>query len=465
MKFRNGNGAKGTQGGGYVTEGRSEKKPAGVPEAATQAGEIWARWDWVEPSVWTERMLTALEEGVKGSKWYSLMDKAYGLPNLRAAFRKVKVNGGAAGVDHRTIEMYEHRLEENLERLSQVLKAGEYRPRAVRRVWIPKPERKEKRPLGIPTVEDRVVQAALVNVMEPIFERDFAEQSYGFRPKRSCKDALRRVVDLMNAGNVWVVDADLKSYFDTIPHGWMIKRVEEKVSDGRVLELLQKYLKQDVMDGMESWRPEEGTPQGAVVSPLLSNIYLDPLDHKMAREGFQMVRFADDFVILCRSEAEGREALARVRAWTVQAGLTLHPEKTRIVNAEEEGGFDFLGYHFERGMKWPRKKSLGKFKDALHVKTQRTNGRSLQVIIEDVNRTTRGWFEYFKHSHETTYAPLDGWVRMRLRSILRKRLGRRGRGRGRDHQRWPNAFFSEQGLFSLVTAHAAACQSWLQVNH
>jgi len=310
-----------------------------------------------------------------------------------------------------------------------------------------------------------VVQAALLNVMEPIFERDFAEQSYGFRPKRSCKDALRRVVDLMNAGNVWVVDADLKSYFDTIPHGWMIKRVEEKVSDGRVLELLQKYLKQDVMDGMESWRPEEGTPQGAVVSPLLSNIYLDPLDHKMAREGFQMVRFADDFVILCRSEAEGQEALARVRAWTVQTGLTLHPEKTRIVNAEEEGGFDFLGYHFERGMKWPRKKSLDKFKDALRVKTKRTNGRSLQVIIEAVNRTTRGWFEYFKHSHKTTYGPLDGWVRMRLRSILRKRLGRRGRGRGRDHQRWPNAFFSEQGLFSLVTAHAEACQSWLQVNH
>jgi RNA-directed DNA polymerase len=410
-------------------------------------------------------MLTALEQGVKGNKWYSLMDKVYALPNLRAAFKQVKANGGAAGVDHRTIEMYERRLEENLERLSRSLKAGSYHPGAVRRVWIPKPGSKEKRPLGIPTVADRVVQAALLHVLEPIFERDFAEQSYGFRPNRGCKDALRRVDELLNNGYIWVVDADLRRYFDTIPHGWMIQRVEEKVSDGRVIELLQKYLKQEVMDGMEGWTPEEGTPQGAIVSPLLSNIYLDPLDHKMARDGYQMVRYADDFVIFCRSEAEACEALERVKVWTVQAGLTLHPEKTRIVNAEQEGGFDFLGYHFERGMKWPRKKSLDKVKEAIRDKTKRTNGHSLQVIIEDVNRTMRGWFEYFKHSHRTTFAPLDGWVRMRLRSILRKRLGRRGRGRGRDHQRWPNAFFSGHGLFSLVTARAHARQSCLQVNH
>jgi RNA-directed DNA polymerase len=410
-------------------------------------------------------MLTALEEGVKGNKWYSLMDKVYAMPNLRSAFRKVKANGGAAGVDQRTIEMYESRLEENLERLSQSLKGGSYQPRAVRRVWIPKPGSKEKRPLGIPTVEDRVVQAAILHVLEPIFEREFAEQSYGFRPKRSCKDALRRVDELLNSGHIWVVDADLKRYFDTIPHGWMIKRVEEKVADGRVIEILQKYLKQDVMDGMERWKPEEGTPQGAIISPLLSNIYLDPLDHNMEQEGIRMVRYADDFVILCHSEAEAREALERVQIWTVQAGLTLHPEKTRIVNAEQKGGFDFLGYHFERGLKWPRKKSLDKFKDTIRAKTMRTNGQSLQVIIGDVNRTIRGWFEYFKHSHETTFAPLDSWVRMRLRSILRKRLGRKGRGRGSDHQRWPNVFFREQGLFSLVMTHAAARQSCVQENH
>jgi RNA-directed DNA polymerase len=235
--------------------------------------------------------------------------------------------------------------------------------------------------------------------------------------------------------------------------------VEEKVSDGRVIEMLQRYLKQDVMDGMESWTPEGGTPQGAIISPMLSNIYLDPLDHAMVRDGHEMVRYADDFVILCRSEAEAVAVLEKVRAWTVQAGLTLHPVKTRIVNAEDRGGFDFLGYHFERGMKWPRKKSLAKFKEAIRAKTKRANGHSLQVIIEDVNRMTTGWFEYFKHSKANTFRDLDAWIRMRIRSILRKRRGRRGRGRGSDHQRWPISFFREQGLFSLVTAHAVACQS------
>ena len=216
------------------------------------------------------------------------------------------------------------------------------------------------------------------------------------------------------------------------------------------------------MDGMESWTPEGGTPQGAIISPLLSNIYLDPLDHKMARGGYQMVRYADDFVILCRSKAEAEDAWERVHKWTVQAGLTLHPIKTRIVSAEAKGGFDFLGYHFERGMRWPRKKSLDKLKETTREKTMRTNGDSLQAIIIDVNRTLIGWYEYFKHSHKTTFQPIDGWVRMRLRSILRKRHGGKGRGRGSDHQRWPNVYFSKQGLFSLTTAHALARQSSLR---
>jgi len=442
-----------------VTDRTTEDKLAGVPETATQAGETRARWAWTEPSVWTERMLTALEQGVKGGKWFSLVDKVYAMPNLRAAFKRVKANGGAAGVDHVTVEMYERRLEENLERLSRALRDGKYRPQAVRRTWIPKLGSKEKRPLGIPTVQDRVVQAALLHVLEPIFERDFAEQSYGFRPNRGCKDALRRVCELLRAGHTWVVDADLKSYFDTIPHGWMVKRVEGKVADGRVIEMLQLYLKQDVMDGMESWTPEGGTPQGAIVSPLLSNIYLDPLDHEMVREGHEMVRYADDFVILCQSEAEAKAVLEKVRTWTVQAGLTLHPVKTRIVDADQKGGFDFLGYHFERGMKWPRKKSLDKFKETVRAKTRRTNGHSLQAIIADVNRTTRGWFEYFQQSHKTTFPVLDSWVRMRIRSILRRRLRLHGRGRGWDHRRWPNAYFSEHGLFTFVTAHAIARQS------
>ncbi len=458
-KGRNGPGAKGAQGGGDVRDEPTEAKPAGVPVVATQAGEVRARWAWAEPAVWTERMLTALEQGVKGGKWFSLMDKVYALPNLRRAFERVKANGGAAGVDQETVEMFERHWEANLEQLSRSLREGRYRPQPVRRVWIPKPGSTEKRPLGIPTVRDRVVQAALRAVLEPIFERDFAESSYGFRPNRGCKDALRRVNTLLEEGYRWVVDADLKSYFDTIPHAPLLEQMAEKVSDGRVLELVQAFLTQGVLEEMNFWTSEAGTPQGGVISPLLSNVYLDPLDQQMAEVRMAMVRYADDFVILCRTEGEARQALERVQQWTAQAGLKLHPEKTRIVDATQPGGFEFLGYHFERGYRWPRRKSERKFKDAIRAKTRRTNGHSLQANIADVNRTLVGWFEYFKQSHQTTFPHLDSWVRMRLRSLLRKRLGKRGRGRGSDHQRWPNCFFAEQGLFSLTLAHALACQS------
>lgn len=441
-----------------MTGSTREARPALVPEAK-QAGEVRARWAWVEPCVWTERMLTALEEGVKGGKWFSLIDKVSAPRRLRRAFERVKANGGAAGVDHQTIAMYEQRLEEQTEYLAQALKEGSYQPAAVRREWIPKPGSREKRPLGIPTVRDRVVEKALQTTIEPIFERDFAEQSYGFRPGRSCKDALRRVDQLLKQGLTWVVDADLKSYFDTIPHEQLRKQVEEKVADGRVLELICKYLKQGVLDEMREWTPETGTPQGAVISPLLSNIYLNPLDHLMAATGCEMVRYADDFVVLCGSKAEAESALAVVQQWTGEAGLTLHPEKTRIVDATQAGGFDFLGYHFERGQRRPRRKSLKKFKDAIRAKTKRNNGQSLQVIIAKVNRTTKGWFAYFKHSHRYTFEPLDPFIRMRLRSILRRRSGRRGIASGGDFVRWTNAFFTEQGLFSLTTAHAKLRQS------
>lgn len=436
-----------------------ETTPAGVPGRATQAGEVRARWAWTEPAVWTDRMLTALEQGVKGGQWFSLMDKVSALRNLRAGLARVAQNGGSPGVDHQTIEMFANHLDENLGRLENALRQGNYQPQAIRRTYIPKPGSKEKRPLGIPTVRDRTVQTALRNVLEPIFERDFAEHSYGFRPGRGCKDALRQVDLLLKQGYVWVVDADLKSYFDTIPHDRLMARVEAKISDGRVLALLRAFLKQGILDGLRSWTPEEGTPQGAVVSPLLSNIYLDPLDQRMAQGGIHMIRYADDFVILCRSEAEAREALDLVRQWVAENGLKLHPDKTRLVDASQKGGFDFLGYHFERGYRWPREKSIQKLRTSIRAKTKRTNGRSLHATITDLNFTLRGWFEYFKHSAKTTFPQLDGWIRMRLRTILRKRQHRRGRARGADHHRWPNRFFDEQGLFSLVTAHARSCRS------
>jgi RNA-directed DNA polymerase len=295
-KGRNGPGAKGAQEGGDVTDGATEKQPAGVSERTKQAGEapnLWAlraRWNWVEPAVWTERMLTALEQGVKGGKWFSLMDKVYALPNLRKAFARVKANHGAAGVDHVTVKEFEGHLEANLAELSRKLKDGSYRPQAIRRKWIDKPGSPEQRPLGIPTVRDRVVQAALRAVLEPIFERDFAAQSYGFRPNRGCKDALRRVDTLLKQGYRWVVDADLKSYFDTIPRPALLERVQAKIADGRVLSLLEAFLTQGVLEEMNFWTPEAGTPQGGVISPLLSNIYLDALDHEMAASGFEMVR-------------------------------------------------------------------------------------------------------------------------------------------------------------------------------
>ena len=361
-------------------------------------------------------------------------------------------------MDHVTIAKYASDLDAHLARLSEALRSGSYRPQRIRRHYIPKPGSPEKRPLGIPTVQDRVVQTALRTVLEPIFEHDFAPHSYGFRPGRGCKDALRRVEGLLAAGYIHVVDADLKSYFDTIPKDRLLARVGQKVSDGRILALVAAFLEQGVLDGLEEWTPEQGTPQGAVCSPLLSNIYLDPLDHLMAERGFEMVRYADDFVVLCRNAPEAAAALAVVQQWTAQAGLTLHPSKTRVANARDDG-FEFLGYRFAAGRRQPRAKSLQKFKDTVRVKTKRTAGNSLSQIIEDLNRTLRGWFEYFKHSHRSTFAPLDGWIRRRLRNILRKQHGRSGISRAFDNLRWPNAFFAQHGLFSLQDAYAQARQS------
>jgi RNA-directed DNA polymerase len=231
-------------------------------------------------------------------------------------------------------------------------------------------------------------------------------------------------------------------------------------NDRRVVALVEAFLQQPIFEGLTQSTSDAGTPQGAVISPLLANLYLDPLDHVMADAGFEMVRYADDFVVLCRSAADAERALAIVRRWTEAAGVQLHPEKTHLVDMQQPGGFDFLGYHFERGRRWPRAKSVGKLKDVIRQKTARNNGQSLARIIADVNRTLVGWFEYFKHSdNHYFFKGVDSWTRMRLRSILRRRAGRRGRGRGRDEQRWPINFFTAQGLFSLMHAHARLRQS------
>lgn len=402
-------------------------------------------------------MLEALENGVKGGMWYSLIDKVHKPANLWSAWCKSARNKGSAGVDRITIEQFEREAEANVEYLAQSLRQGSYQPKPILRTYIPKSDGKQ-RPLGIPTVGDRIVQGAVRHAIEPIFEEQFAQHSYGFRPGKGCKDALRRVEQLLKDGYRYVVDADLKRYFESIPHDRLMAEVGKQVADGRVLKLIESFLTARIMDGLEQWTPMAGAPQGAVLSPLLSNIYLNPLDHLMAQSGWQMVRYADDFVILCQSKEQAQAALEAVKRWTASAGLTLHPDKTRIADAQSES-FEFLGYRFDRGRRWPRDKSMAKLMDAIRAKTRRKDGRALPVIIQDVNRTMRGWFGYFKHSYRTVFPSVDSWIRGRLRSLLRKRHKRRGKAKGADHQRWPNAYFAQLGFYSLAEARARLIQS------
>jgi len=438
-----------------------QQPPATVPCEAKQAGEADAqqrreRWSWAQASVWTDRMLEALETGVKGGRWFSLIDKVCSAKNLWASWAKVAKNKGSPGLDQVTIDQYQKDVEANLMWLSGQLKANVYRPKPIRRTWIPKADG-TKRPLGIPTVGDRIVQGAIRQVIEPIFEKQFADGSFGFRPGKGCKDALRRVDQLLKSGYRYVVDADLKSYFDTIPHDRLIERIEEHVADGRVLKLIESFLEANIMEGLDQWTPIAGAPQGAVLSPLLSNIYLNPLDHLMAQQGYEMVRYADDFVILCQSQQEAQHALEQVKQWTAQAGLTLHPDKTRVVDAAT-ASFEFLGFRFDKGRRWPRDKSKRKLRDAIRLRTRRSSGVSLQVTIHRLNPTLRGWFGYFKHA-SGGMREVDGWVRERLRNILRHQQKMPGRNGPLDRQRWPNAFFAGLGLFSLESAHRAARQS------
>ena len=438
-----------------MKEQNDENKPTPVAATPKQAGEARDRWWWVERSVWTERMLTRLTEREPANRvWFTLVDKTYAPANLASAFQKVLANDGCAGVDEQTVAHFERQGQAELARLNQQLREGTYQPQPLRRAWIAKPGSPEQRPLGIPAVRDRTVQGALRHVLEPIFETEFAESSYGFRPGRGAKDALRRVDHLLKDGHDWVVDADLKSYFDTLPHERLMALVKERVADGRVLALVESFLQAGVLEESKGWqRTESGTPQGGVISPLLANLYLDPLDHQMERAGWELVRYANDFVILCHSQAQAQVALGQVQAWVKEAGLTLHPEKTRVVNAKAPGGFDFLGYHFERGMRWPRPKSLKKLRERIRAKTSRLEGRSLKAIVADVNRTLRGWYGYFQQSKANTFSSVDGYVRRRLRSLLQWRRDGRGKGIGAAHQRWPNQWFAHRGLLSLAAEH------------
>lgn len=431
-------------------------------DKATQAAEAQARrerWDWAEASIWTDRMLAALENGVKGGCWFSLMDKVYAKRTLRAAWERVKGNRGAAGLDEMSVSRFTAGADRYLDEIHEDLKAGRYRAEGVRRVYLDKIGGGQ-RPLGIPTVKDRVVQTAMKLVLEPIFEREFLPVSYGFRPGRGAKDALREVDRLLKDGYTWVVDADLKSYFDTIPQDRLRAQVAHRVSDGAVLALLDQYLEQDVVEGAKRWTPTRGTPQGAVLSPLLANLYLHPMDQTLSA-CYPMVRYADDFVILCRSREEAESALATLRDWVDAHGLTLHPEKTHVGDCRQQGqGFEFLGYRFEGGRRFVRRKSRQAIRERIRAKTRRSRGVSVRQMIVELNPMLRGWYGYFQHAHRSTFPEMDAFVRRRLRAVRRKQQKRPGRGHTHaDHRRWPNSYFADLGLFTLTTAHRFACQS------
>ena len=436
---------------------RRNYTPTTVPFRATPAGETPSIAQWAHPMVWTERMLATLETGVRGGKWHTLIDKVGDQRNLFFAARKVLGKKGAAGVDHQTVEDFAEHDREELQRLETQLRTDTYSPAPVRRTWIPKPGSAEKRPLGIPTVRDRVVQTALVHVIEPILDNRFHERSYGFRHGRGCHDALRRVEELLEAGYVYVVDADLKSYFDTIPKDRLLDLVKQQISDSRVLQLIKMYLDQGIMEELRTWTPETGVPQGAVLSPVLSNLYLNPLDHRMADQGYQMVRYADDFVVLCRSAEEAQAALAEIRSWVETARLTLHPTKTQIVDARAKS-FAFLGYTFRGKLRVPRDKSHRKISDRIRELTPRKSGHSLDYMIQRINPTLIGWYNYFRHCHWSIFESCDAMIRRRLRRMLLKRHRRNPRRLPRT-QRWPNAFFAGHGLYSLSAAHTRFVQS------
>jgi len=432
-----------------------EGQPALVFERTTQVGEA-SPLGHAEPSIWSSRMLAALGNGVQGGKWYSLGDKAFSVKALDTAFTRVKANGGAPGVDGWTVERFDKTREANILRISSELVAGTYRPGPVKRVYIPKPGTKEKRPLGIPTVRDRTVQAVLKAALEPIFERKFRNASYGFRPGRSCHLALRRVWLALKEGLVYVVDADLRKFFDTIPHEVIMRGLEAEVSDGKVLSLVRSYLEQGVMEGglimPETEEDQEGVPQGSPLSPLLANIALHDLDALMEDSGYELVRYADDFVILCKTREQAEAALEAVRAWTLSVDLWLHPEKTRIVDYGAKETFEFLGYLFKDGKVYPRDKSLKNIRDKIRAKTPRHMGKSLQAVIANLNPTLRGWAGYFRYCPRGSLERVDGFVRRRLRHMLEVSQGRRPVWGGTSNNRWPNAYFAKQGLYSMTDA-------------
>src|SRR6201997_908226 len=398
-------------------------------------------------------------------KVHSLVDKVYQRKNLEMAWEKVKANRGSGGVDGQSLEAFAAQLDQQLDRLQSELKDEAYQPQPVWQVQIPKAGKPgEFRMLGVPTIYDRVCQQALLNRLEPIFEPVFDEANFGYRRGRSTKDAMRKVWKEIQSGQEWIVDADLKDFFGSVDHEKLLTLIAQQVADGRVLRLIRAMLKAGSYGKGRLFPSARGTPQGTVVSPLLSNILLTPFDREMRRKGYQLTRFADDWVITCKSAAEARAAIDAAGRILKQLGVELHPEKTRIVHVQY--GFEFLGYKIKRGKRklslpgskirsgaregalyaYPKEKSIRRFMDRVRQRTKRKIPLKTKELIAELNPLLRGWGEYYKRAHvRLLFHRLDGWIVRRIWSHRYKRW------RNIGWKRLPaKTLYREHGLVNLL---------------